>query len=187
MDDAVRCRQAIRPDRPASLSRGKVLAVVIGGAVAVLVLVAVSGSIAAQRLAAKESVYDAARSTGVLADAVVQPALRDDLASGDPAAFAAMDRAVRDHVLGPTIIRVKIWTPEGRIVYSDEPRLIGRVYPLEAEEREVFTHPATRGEVSDLVPSGECLRAWQGQAARGVPPGVDPVRRPAAHGGVRAL
>ena len=147
LSDAVR---PSAPDRPASLSRGKVLAVVIGGALAVLVLVAVSGSIAAQRLAAKESVYDAARSAGVLADAVVQPALRDDLAAGDPAAFAAMDRAVHDHVLGPTIIRVKIWTPEGRIVYSDEPRLVGRVYPLGAEEREVFTHPATRGEVSDL-------------------------------------
>jgi two-component system NarL family sensor kinase len=148
LSDAVR---PSAPDRPAPLSRGKVLAVVIGGAVAVLVLVAVSGSIAAQRLAAKESVKDAARSAGVLADAVVQPALRDDLASGDPAAFAAMDRAVHDHVLGPTIIRVKIWTPEGQIVYSDEPRLIGRVYPLGAEEREVFTHPATRGEVSDLT------------------------------------
>ena len=138
------------PSRRASLSRRKVLAIVIGGTVAVLILVAVSGSVAAQRMAAKESVYDAARSTGVLADAVVQPALRDDLASGDPAAFAAMDRVVRDHVLGPAIIRVKIWTPDGRIVYSDEPRLIGRRYPLGAEERDVFTHPATRGEVSDL-------------------------------------
>lgn len=144
---------AVRPSArsyPTALSRGKVLAVVIGGAVVVLLLVAVSGSIAAQRLAAKESVYDAARSAGVLADAVVQPALRDDLASGDSAAIAAMDRAVREHVLGPTIIRVKIWTPDGRIVYSDEPRLVGRSYPLGAEEREVFTHPATRGEVSDL-------------------------------------
>jgi two-component system NarL family sensor kinase len=135
---------------PTSLSRRKVLAIVIGGTVAVLILVAVSGSVAAQRLAAKESVYDAARSTGVLADAVVQPALRDNLVSGDPAAFEAMDRVVRDHVLGPAIIRVKIWTPDGRIVYSDEPRLIGPRYPLGAEERDVFTHPATRGEVSDL-------------------------------------
>ena len=88
MDDPVRCRKAICRN-PTSLSRRKVLAIVIGGTLAVLILVAVSGSVAAQRLAAKESVYDAARSTGVLADAVVQPALRDDLVSGDPAAFAA--------------------------------------------------------------------------------------------------
>jgi two-component system, NarL family, sensor kinase len=135
---------------PTALSRRNVLAIVIGGAVAVLLIVAVSGSIAAQRLAAKESVYDAARSTGVLADAVVQPALQDDLVSGDREAFTAIDHAVREHVLGPAIIRVKIWTPDGEIVYSDEPELIGKVYPLGAEEREVFTHPATRGEVSDL-------------------------------------
>ena len=133
-----------------SISRRKVVALVLGGAVAVLVLVAITGSIAAQRLAAKESVHDAAQNTGLLADAVVQPALRDDLASGNPAALAAMDRAVRDHVLGPSTIRVKLWTPEGRIIYSDEPRLIGRTYDLGAEEREVLSHPSTQAEVSDL-------------------------------------
>ncbi len=134
----------------AAVSRRRVLTLVVTGVLGVLALVSVSGSIAAQRVAAKESVHDAARSADVLADAVVQPALRDSLLDGDAAAFAAMDRAVRDHVLGPATIRMKLWTPDGRILYSDESRLVGRTYPLGSHEREVFTRPSTHAEVSDL-------------------------------------
>jgi two-component system, NarL family, sensor kinase len=135
---------------PAPVSRRRVLAPILVGAAVVGLLVAFSGSVAARRLAEKESVTDAAKSAALLADAVVQPALQDGLATGDPQAFAAMDRAVRDHVLGASSVRVKIWTASGRIVYSDEPRLVGQTFPLGDEERSVFTHPVTRAEVSDL-------------------------------------
>jgi two-component system NarL family sensor kinase len=144
---------ASRDTSPESVpvSRRRVLASIILGAAAVLILVSVSGLLAASRLAEKESVNDAAKNAGVLADTVIQPALRDSLVSGDPKAFAAMDAAVRKHVLHKdTSVRVKIWTPQGKIVYSDEPALVGQQYPLGEEERDVFTHPVTRAEVSDL-------------------------------------
>ena len=138
----------VRDDAP--VTRRRVLVPIVAGACVVLVLVALSGVVAARRLAEKESVTDAAQRAGVLADAVVQPALRDGLASGDRHAYAVLDRAVRAHVLGDLSIRVKVWTPSGRIVYSDEPALVGRTFPLGAEERGVFQHPETRAEVSDL-------------------------------------
>ncbi len=137
-------------DDPAPVSRRRVLTALVLGAVVVLGLVGVSGSVAASRLAEKESVNDAAASAAVLADAIVQPALRNGLVTGDPKAFAAMDRAVRDHVLGPSSVRVKIWTSDGKIVYSDEPALVGRTYPLGEEERDALVHPVTRAEVSDV-------------------------------------
>lgn len=139
------------PAESAPVSRRQVLTSIILGAVAVLILVAVSGSLAASRLAEKESVNDAAKNAGLLADTVIQPALRDSLVSGNKQAFAIMKKAVEKHVLSPdTSVRVKIWTPQGKIVYSDEPRLVGKKYPLGEEERDVFTHPVTRAEVSDL-------------------------------------
>ena len=49
------------------------------------------------------------------------------------------------------IERVKIWTSEGRIVYSDEPRLIGRTFPLGEEEKGVLATPKTRADISDLT------------------------------------
>jgi len=134
----------------APMSRKRVLIPLVLGALLVLLLVGISGSVAAGRLAEKESVHDAAKSADLLADAVVQPALRDSLVTGDARAFAAMDRAVRKYVLGNSSVRVKIWTPRGKVVYSDEPALVGHTFSLGAEERGVFTHPVTHAEVSDV-------------------------------------
>jgi len=150
-------------NEPAPPSGRRVLAMMLLGAALISILVAVSGSVAASRLAEKESVNDAAKAAAVLADAVVQPALTDGLVTGDPKSFAAMDRAVRNHVLGPSSVRVKIWTASGRVVYSDEPRLVGRVYPLGAEERSVFTTPVTRAEVSDLKAPENTYERGQGR------------------------
>ncbi len=48
------------------------------------------------------------------------------------------------------MIRVKVWSRDGEILWSDEPRLIGDVFSLGPEEQEVIEHPATRADVSDL-------------------------------------
>jgi signal transduction histidine kinase len=45
---------------------------------------------------------------------------------------------------------VKVWDATGRIVYSDEPELIGSRYPLGDEEREALRERAVDAEVSDL-------------------------------------
>lgn len=116
----------------------------------VLVVVAVLGLGASRRIAEQESVNDAARSTDLLADAVVQPALRDGVLTGDADALAALDAVVRDRVLGDAVVRVKLWDADGRIVYSDEPRLVGQTFGLGEEERAVLAAPATQAEVSDL-------------------------------------
>ena len=44
------------------------------------------------------------------------------------------------------VVRVKLWTPDGRIVYSDEPRLIGARYPPD----EPLEAGRVEAEVSDL-------------------------------------
>lgn len=95
--------------------------------------------------------HDAANTTDLLADALVQPALTDALAALDPAAIADFDTLIREHVVGPAIVRVKLWTADGLIVYSDEPRVIGERFLLGEEERNVLTDPVTRAEISDLT------------------------------------
>lgn len=137
-----------RQDVP--LRRRRVYAQVIAGAVVVIVAVALLGVVAARRLAEAEAVNDAAKTADVLADAVVQPVMVDALLTGDAAALALMDSAIRQHVLGGSIVRVKIWDAEGRILYSDEPLLIGQTFPLGDDERDVFVNPTTRADISDL-------------------------------------
>ncbi len=53
-------------------------------------------------------------------------------------------------MLSDSLIRIKVWDRDGRIVYSDEPRLIGRRFGLDDEARESFAGPSTRADVSDL-------------------------------------
>ena len=65
----------------------------------------------------------------VLAHSVIVPNLTDALVDGDPAAVRRMDQAVMGKVTTGSLVRVKLWTPEGRIVYSDEHRLIGPATP----------------------------------------------------------
>ncbi|WP_285136954.1 ATP-binding protein [Microbacterium sp. lyk4-40-TSB-66] len=120
------------------------------GLVAVLIAVAALAGFGAQWLAEREAVNDAAQVTNVLAEAVVQPVLSDALAAGDPAAVAAFDVTARAQILGDDVIRVKIWSPQGRVLYADEPQLIGRTFPLEDAQWEALATPATRAAVSDL-------------------------------------
>jgi signal transduction histidine kinase len=140
--------ETVRAQAPVSPRR--VLTQVVAGLAVVLVLVGVLGSLAAQRLAEREAVNDAATIADVLADAVVTPSLTDALADGDPAAVAAMDAVARERVLGPRIVRVKLWSPEGKVLYADEPQLVGRTFALSADQRAAISRPQTKAEVSDL-------------------------------------
>ena len=126
------------------------LAQLVLGVVAILAVVGVLGALAAQRLAEREAVNDAAAMTNVLAEAVIQPAVTDELLDGSADAVRAMDSIVRERVLGPSVVRVKLWSAQGRVLYADEPALVGRTFPLSAEQREVLAHPKTQAEISDL-------------------------------------
>lgn len=140
-----------RSDRDYSLtSRRRVFVQVTVGAVVVVVAVALVGVLAARRLAEAQAVNDAAKMTDLIAEAVVQPVVTDGLSTGDPAALSAIDKVIHEEVLGPSTVRVKVWDPQGRIVYSDQPLLIGRTFPLGQDERDVLADPQTRADVSDL-------------------------------------
>jgi signal transduction histidine kinase len=135
---------------PAVRRPARLVGIVAAGAVAVLVVSAVVGILAARTLAEHEAVNDAANTADLLAEAVVQPTLTDSVPTGDPAAITALDAALKEYVSASALVRVKVWTRDGRIVYSDEPRLVGEQFELGPEEQEVFTHPRTVAEVSDL-------------------------------------
>lgn len=137
--------QPVRPRR--------VLLQLMAGLVAVLAVVSVLGTFASQRLAEREAVNDAANIADVLAEAVVAPSLTDALVEGEAAALADFDRMVRERILGPAIVRVKLWAPDGRVIYADEPQLIGRTFALEEDQRLALSDPQTKAEISNLTGS----------------------------------
>ena len=121
------------------------------GTAVALFLLAVATALLAGRAAEREGVNDARRVTEVVAHTVIEPQLTDALVRGDATALAQLDRHVRRHVLGRTqILRIKLWSSEGRILYSDEPLLIGATYALGKPEREVLRRGGVRAQSSEL-------------------------------------
>jgi two-component system NarL family sensor kinase len=132
------------------LSMRRVLTRLGLGVLVVLAVVTIGGSFAARRLAEREAVTDAANIADVLAEAVVQPALTDALLAGDPEALATFGKVIDSQVLGPSVVHVKLWTPQGKVVYADEGELVGRTFKLETDQLAALAEPTTRAEISDL-------------------------------------
>ena len=139
-----------RPQPGQSRSNRRTWIQVTISAVVVIVGVALFGVLAARHFAEGEATADTAATADLIAEAVVQPILRDELLTGEPAAITTVDRAVADVKITQAIVRVKLWDADGRVLYSDQPALIGQVFPLEDDQLDVLAHPRTRSAVSDL-------------------------------------
>src|SRR4051812_20820671 len=144
-----------RPRRPASW-RPDDMSVV--GAVAkfavtaflAVVLIGVGGVVVIRHVARDEALREAREFSRVAGRGIAEPLVTPGVLRGDPAALARLDRAVHRRILGGGVVRVKIWAPDGRIVYSDAPRLIGMRYRLGADEREALQTDGVYADASDL-------------------------------------
>lgn len=139
-----------RTDLSPAVTPRRVLTQMVGALALVLVVVAGLATFAAGRLAEREAVNDAAAAADLIADAVITPLLTDDLLDGVDGSSAELDEVVRDVVIGDEIVRVKIWSPDGSVVYADEAHLIGRKFPLSKDQRNALADPRTIAEVSQL-------------------------------------
>jgi two-component system, NarL family, sensor kinase len=99
--------------------------------------------------ATASAIEEAKHATREAARTVVVPELPEGLLTGDPAAIAAMDGTVRDRVLNERVVRVKIWSPAGTILYSDEPRLIGNTFPLDPDDLDTLRTGVMTADLSD--------------------------------------
>lgn len=129
--------------------------VVVGLVVAVF-LAWITG-VLGERLAQEQAIDDARSTTALLAETVAEPALSSGLLDTQAGDLDRFDRLVRSRVLRGEVVRVKVWDADGRIVYSDEPRLIDQTFGLGADQREVLANGGSDAEVSDLSKSENTL------------------------------
>jgi two-component system NarL family sensor kinase len=115
-----------------------------------LVLVGGASAYFFHRLSTKEAIRNARVVTETIAHTAIEPRLTPGLLDGRPGALAAFDRAVRHDVLGGDVVRVKLWRADGKIVYSDESRLIGTRFELGEAERRALRTGRVAANVSDL-------------------------------------
>ena len=112
-----------------------------------LIVVAVS-----RHAGTAEAIRDAEQVTRLAGAGIVEPNVDEAVVAGDPAALRRLDAIVRRRVLDGRegIVRVKIWTADGRVVYSDERRLINARYPDKTAELAALGGDGVAAEVSDL-------------------------------------
>lgn len=139
---------------PAGAGRGWLVARQVGvflavGLLAVL-LVGFGTLVASRRVGEREAIVDARTTTLNRSLSVVEPAVTDGLLTAQPEAVARIGAVVEQYVLDDDLVRVKIWTADGVIVYSDEPRLQGARFPLGEDERSAITEGFVVAEVSTL-------------------------------------
>ena len=137
-----------RPDEP--LRMWRIVTPIAIAAVIVALVVGAAGSLVSRQIAEQQAVHDVAQLTDVLAESLIQPALTDRVPTSVAAARRILDPIVRPRLRHSGLIRVKVWAPDGTVVYSDRRALVGRRFVLESEEREAFMTPRLEAGISDL-------------------------------------
>lgn len=106
--------------------------------------------VASQRAGEAEAMADVRALTLVVAKTVVEPSLSTDLLAGDAASLAQLDELITSRVLDDTTLRVKLWSADGEIIYSDEARLVGEMHLLEDDKNRSLWSGEAVSEVSHL-------------------------------------
>ena len=135
-------RQPRRPAAPAAMFAVSGLAALLAAGLAVTLVLREAG--------AEQAMGNARQLTRMLATGAVEPNLSDRLLAGHPAAVERLDRAMRQRELRAAAERVRLRSRDGRVLYSDEPRLIGSKHPLEEDQLRGMRTRAVAAEVAGL-------------------------------------
>jgi signal transduction histidine kinase len=138
------------------------------GSVTAVAVIGIGGYLALRHVAvdqAKRETRGRAQAEGQLVESA---GLTNGILRGERGAIGKLDDLVLGQILGGPIVRVKLWSRSGKVIYSDEPALIGRRYPLDQGKRRLFKTGGTEAEVSDLNkpenrferPQGQLLEAY---------------------------
>jgi two-component system NarL family sensor kinase len=159
----------------------------VAGLVVTLALAALTGMLA-RRAGAEEATHSFENVAQVIAS-LLTPSLRADPAQSDPQSQAALSEAVQALLAAGPVVRIKIWDASGQILWSDEPRLVGQVFPLRPEVRTALRTGTVVSDVSDLMEPenryergmGELLEAYVGVRASDGTPLLVETYEPRAH------
>ena len=130
------------------LSRFTAISLIVTAAAAVVMGLGIQNYL--EKVVLRQEAENAAEQVATL----LNPRLRlVDFAGPLPAArFAQIDTLVRENIIGRNrqhVVRVKLWSRDGTILYSDERELVGRRFPIGKEFREAL-EGRTAFEISSL-------------------------------------
>jgi two-component system NarL family sensor kinase len=132
------------------------------GSAAAIAIAVVGGYFALRSVAIDEAKRET-RTRVQEAAQLVESTIGDDVLTGRPAALGPVDDVVVGRVLSNSIVRVKIWSADGRVLYSDDPAQIGGRYSLSPDQLRLLREGGAQVEVSDLSRPENALDRRQGR------------------------
>ncbi|MFL6132046.1 MAG: sensor histidine kinase, partial [Nocardioidaceae bacterium] len=98
------------------------------------------------------------------------PLVTEAYREGDPRARRRLESAMRERIRDGSIVHIKLWNPDGTVLWSDESSMIGHTYPIDEDDRELFGTTNATADVSTLdkkenvneQASGELLEVYAG-------------------------
>jgi signal transduction histidine kinase len=121
------------------------------GSLAAIAVVVVGGFFALRSVTIKEAERTTREQVQVEGRLIESAALGDGVLRRDAQTLARLNALVRRQILDDSVVRVKVWSADGTILYSDEPALIGRRFSLAADERRILRDQGgADAELSDL-------------------------------------
>jgi signal transduction histidine kinase len=148
-------------------SLGSALVRFMLASLAAMLVIVVGAFFALRQVAIDQAERDTRERVQAEARLVEAAGLRDEILRGSPSAIRRLDDVVLGQIVSGSIVRVKLWSKDGTVLYSDEPALIGERFTLGDDEAELFETGGTEAELSDLArpenryerPHGKLLEA----------------------------
>lgn len=104
----------------------------------------------ARRAAKSGAIDEASRYGEFIARDVVASLITPAVIAGDAEAIAAIDDVVEHLVDDGPAVRVKVWSADSRVLYSDEKRLIGQQFELEDRDLALLNNGGVEAGISEL-------------------------------------
>ena len=139
----------MRADGPSGRAVRRAVVGLVVSALAAFLAVGAGAVLAARSIAEKTALTEAARSAEGLGKVIFVPTL-PEVMGGDAAARNRLDAAVLARQRDGEIIRVKVWTHDGLVLYSNEPKAMGLRFPNNTEVQATIDQQASTAELSDL-------------------------------------
>ncbi len=139
------------PERPAGRSQvwAALARFAVFGLIALLAVTA--GTIVIAEQATRGGMLrDAERTARSIATTIIAPQADDALRRRDPQALQRLDAVMKARMADGSLMRVKVWSADSAVVWSDDERLIGHRYPLEPQDAALLRNLGATAEFTSL-------------------------------------
>ena len=136
--------------RPKPAVRQALVRFAVSSLVLLLVLM-IASFLLAQRIARQEALRDARVRGAAIGTLIAAPLVNSKVRAHVPGASDALTTVMRNRMSDGSVIHIKMWDKDGKVLWSDEKDLVGRHFQLSDDVGQLFATQQVTAEISSLT------------------------------------